>query len=182
MSRSTVHGRAPHEPKTKKDRMMTTRPLRRPPLAAFSLALLASPFASASDSTTVTINATIVGVCKFFTSSPTMNINNTGTGSNIDPSLTGDATGSAAITYRCSNGTAPTFTVPATATISCTTSGTCGSSTMTPTISSTGGGNGTGMGSGQEKTLTVTGTITSTSYQNMSVGSYAGTMTVSIAP
>jgi len=161
---------------------MTTRPLPRSLLATLSMAMLASPLASASDSTTVTINATIVGVCKFFTSSPTMNINNTGTGSNIDPSLTGDATGSAAITYRCSNGTAPTFTVPTTATISCSTSGSCGSSTMTPSITSTGGGNGTGMGSGQDKTLTVTGTITAANYQNMSVGTYSGTMTVSIAP
>ncbi len=161
---------------------MTNRMQMHSLLAAFSLAVLASPAAHASDSRAVTINATIIGVCKFFTASPTMNINNTGTGSNIDPSLAGPATGSALITYRCSNGTAPTFTVPATATVSCTTSGTCGSSTMTPTISHTGGGNGTGMGSGQSKTLTVTGTITQPNYEDAPIGSYSGTMLVSIAP
>jgi hypothetical protein len=151
-------------------------------LVWLSLALLAAPSVQAADSTTVTINATIVGVCKFFTSSPVMSINNTGTGSNIDPSLPGPATGSALIDYRCSNGTAPTFTVPATATVACTTSGSCGTATMTPTIASTGGGSGTGMGSGQTKVLTVTGSIAQADYENAPVGPYSGTMVVSIAP
>jgi len=156
--------------------------IKRSHLAALALAILASPAVQAADSTTVTINATIVGVCKFFTTTPVMNINNTGTGSNIDPSLAGPATGSALINYRCSSGTAPAFTVPATATVTCTTSATCGSATMTPTIASTGGGNGSGMGSGQNKTLTVTGSIAQASYENSPVGPYAGSMVVSIAP
>ena len=47
-------------------------------------AMFGSTGARASDSVSVTVNATIVGVCKFFTSSPVVNITNTGTGSNID--------------------------------------------------------------------------------------------------
>src|SRR5436190_10077237 len=100
-------------------------------LLGVGAAIVASK-AHASDSVSVTVNATIVGVCKFFTAAPVINITNTGVGSNIDPSLAGPASGNAAITYRCSNGTAPTFTVPGTATVTCTTAGTCGATTMTP--------------------------------------------------
>jgi hypothetical protein len=143
---------------------------------------LAAGSAQASDSVSVTVNATIVGVCKFFTSSPVINITNTGTGSNIDPSLAGPATGSVDITYRCSNGTSPSFTVPASATVTCTTAGTCGASTMAPTVGSSNTGAGTGLGSGKDQTLTVTGQITQANYQNAQVGSYSGNMTVSVTP
>lgn len=150
--------------------------------ALMAAALLAAGAAQANDSVSVTVNATVVGVCKFFTSSPVLNITNTGTGSNIDPSLAGPATGSVDVTYRCSNGTTPSFTVPATATVTCTTSGTCGSSTMVPTITSSNTGAGTGLGSGKDQTLTVNGQITQANYQNAQVGSYSGSMTVSVTP
>ena len=114
-------------------------------------------------------------MCKFFTSSPVVNIKNTGT--NIDPSSGTNATGNAAITYRCSNGTGPTFTVPATATVTAS-----GGATMTPDITSANTGAGTGMGSGQDKTLTVTGTITSANFQNAAAGDYTGSITVSVSP
>ena len=136
--------------------------------------------AQASDSVSVTVNATVIGVCKFFTASPVINITNTGTGSNIDPSSATTATGNVAISYRCTNGTAPVFTVPATATVTC---GACsGSPTMVPTISSTNTGAGTGMGTGNNKTLTVTGQIVQANFQNAAVGTYTGSMTVSVTP
>ncbi|MFN7572076.1 MAG: hypothetical protein ACK5TK_11595 [Betaproteobacteria bacterium] len=151
------------------------------PIAA--VAVLMTAFASpavAADNVTVTVNATVTGVCKFFTSSPVVNINNTGTGSNIDPSLAGPATGNAAITYRCSNGTTPTFTVPATATITC--SACAGTPTLTPSIGSTNTGAGSGMGSGNDKTLAVTGTLLQSAYENAAVGAYTGTIVVSVNP
>lgn len=135
--------------------------------------------AMASDSRTVTVNATIVGVCKFFTATPVINITNTASGSNIDPSLAGPATGNVPITYRCSNGTPPSFTVPATATV---TFAGPPSATMTPTITSANTGNGTGLGSGKDQTLTVTATILQAAYENAPVGAYTGTMTVSVTP
>ncbi len=64
--------------------------------AAFA-GLMMSGSALAADSVTVTVNATIVGVCKFFTAAPVVNITNTGTGSNIDPSSATSAIGNAAI-------------------------------------------------------------------------------------
>jgi hypothetical protein len=161
---------------------MSTTKLNRLLLPIAVASAFAAGTAQASDSVDVTVNATIVGVCKFFTSSPVINITNTGTGSNIDPSAAGPASGNVNITYRCSNGTSPTFTVPATATVTCTTSGTCGSSTMVPTVSATNGGAGTGMGSGKDKTLNVVAQITQANYENSPVGSYSGTMTVSVNP
>lgn len=148
--------------------------------AAAMMAMFGATGAQASDSVSVTVNATIVGVCKFFTAAPVANITNTGTGSNIDPSSATTASGNAAITYRCSNGTTPTFTVPATATVTC---ALCtGAPTMTPTVTSSNTGAGTGMGSGNDKTLTVTGTLLQAAFQNAAAGAYTGNITVSVSP
>lgn len=159
---------------------MNIAKLRNALMSVAALGLLASGSAQASDNVTVTVNATIVGVCKFFTAAPVLNLTNTGTGSNIDPSSATSATGNAAITYRCSNGTTPVFTVPATATVTC---GACtGTPTMAPTITSSNTGAGTGLGAGKDQTLTVTGTIVQANFQNSLVGAYTGTMTVSVTP
>jgi len=159
---------------------MNMRHLKVGAIAAATSCLFAASAAQASDSVSVTVNATIVGVCKFFTSSPVINITNAAGG--IDPSSATTASGNAAITYRCSNGTSPTFTVPATATVTCTTSGSCGTTSMAPTVTSSNTGAGTGLGSGKDQTLTVTGQITQANFQNMQVGSYQGNMTVSVSP
>jgi hypothetical protein len=147
--------------------------------AVFAITNLSIPV-SAADSVTVTVNATVTGVCKFFTAAPVININNTGTGSNIDPSLAGPATGNVNITYRCANGTTPVFTVPTTATITC--SACSGTPTLTPGLTSTNAGAGTGMGSSNNKTLTVTGTLLQAAYENAAVGAYTGTVVVSVNP
>jgi len=149
-------------------------------LAAAAVGVLASNAAQAADSVSVTVNATVIGSCKFFTAAPVVNITNTGVGSNIDPSSAITATGAVPITYRCSNGTSPTFTVPATATVTC--AACTGTPTMTPTVTSANTGAGTGLGSGQDKTLTVTGTILQANFQNAAAGAYTGNITVSVAP
>jgi hypothetical protein len=149
-------------------------------LAAIS-AMLVISHARAADSVTVTVNATVSGVCKFNSGqSPIVTIQTSG--GVIDPSAAGPATGNANVLYRCTNGTSPTFNVPATATITCTTSGTCGSSTMAPTMSGSGNAAGTGMGSGQDKTLVVTGQLTSAQYANAQAGDYSGTISVTVTP
>ena len=142
---------------------------------------LAAGSAQASDSVDITVNATITGVCKFFTSSPVINITNTGSGSTIDPSLAGPASGNVNILYRCSNGTSPSFTIPASATVNCTT-GACSGTNMSASTSSTNTGAGTGLGSGKDQTLNVVANITQANYQNALVGAYQGTMTVQVNP
>jgi hypothetical protein len=149
-------------------------------LVAAAVAAFGTGSARASDSVNVTVNATVVGVCKFFTTSPVVDITNTGTGSNIDPSSATTASGNVAITYRCSNGTSPTFTVPATATVTC--AACSGTPTMAATMSSANTGAGTGMGSGQSKTLTVTGQIAQAIFQDAAAGAYTGSITVDVAP
>jgi len=149
-------------------------------LVAAAVAAFGTGSAQASDSVNVTVNATVVGVCKFFTAAPVMNITNTGTGSNIDPSSATTASGNAAIIYRCSNGTSPTFTVPATATVTCALCS--GTPTMTPTITSANTGAGTGMGTGKDQTLTTTGQITQANFQNAAAGVYTGSILVSVTP
>ncbi|MFO1396080.1 MAG: hypothetical protein U1F48_03360 [Burkholderiales bacterium] len=126
------------------------------------------------------MKATIVPVCRFFTNSPVINIRNTGSGSTIDPSLVTTASGNVGISYRCSNGTAPTFVVPATATLTC--AACSGLPTMAATMSSTNNGAGTGLGTGKNRTLTVTGQIPASVYQNARVGAYSGTLTISVTP
>jgi hypothetical protein len=131
----------------------------------------------------VSLNATVMPVCRFFTAAPVVNIRNVGTsGRNIDPSTTVTGTGSAAIRYRCTNQTMPTFTVPATVTLTC--GGCPGTPTMPAVITSTndGAGRGLGAGGGRNRTLTVTGQITPAVFQNARAGAYSGTMTITVTP
>jgi hypothetical protein len=128
-----------------------------------------------------TVSAKVLAICKFDSGqAPVVTIANSG--ATIDPSLPGPATGMAAILYRCTSGTTPTFTVPSPVTVTCTTAGTCGATTMAPTLTSVNSGPGTGFGSGNDKTLTVTGQLTAAQYQNMQVGTYKGTVTVTVTP
>lgn len=149
-------------------------------IAVGVLGLAAAIPAAASDSATVTVNATVIAVCKFDTSSATITIKNGGAGDTIDPSMTGDATGTATLDYRCSKGTTPGFsTTPASpTTVVCSTAGTCGTSTMPVSVTFSGATAGTGMGSGQGQQVTVTGKILEADYVNADVGSYTRAVTV----
>jgi hypothetical protein len=161
------------------DRMTPQR--RRPVLLAAALLALFTTDAVPADSTSSTVTAQVLGVCKFGGGqAPVVTIANSGT--TIDPSLPGPATGQAAVLYRCTSGTTPAFTVPSPVTVTCTTAGTCGATTMAPTLNSSNSGAGTGFGSGNDQTLTVTGQLTAAQYQNMQVGTYSGTVTVTVTP
>lgn len=147
-------------------------------LPAFALAF-ACGGAHATGTTAVTVNATVVPVCKFITRTATIAIRNTGTsGSNIDPSSATTATGSVNVTYRCTNRTTPVFAIPATATLTC--SACAGTPTMPATITSTNTGNGGGFT--VNRTLRLTGSITQAVFQNARAGAYTGTMTISVTP
>jgi hypothetical protein len=135
--------------------------------------------ANGADSVNVTVQATVNGVCKFNSGqTPVVTVANSG--ANIDPSVATTATGSANVLYRCTNGTAPTFTVPTPATITCTTAGTCGATTMSSTMTSS--NTGAGAGFTTDKTLTVTGTILQAGFQNAQAGTYSGVISVSVTP
>jgi hypothetical protein len=151
--------------------------------AVLALAALWATAALAADNVAVTLNASVVPVCRFFTAAPVVNVRNTGaSGSNINPSLATTATGSAVILYRCTNGIAPTFAVPTSATLTCSACG--GSPTLIASIASTnnGAGRGFGTGGGRNRRLTITGTIAPAVFQDAHVGAYSGTMTVTVTP
>jgi hypothetical protein len=137
----------------------------------------------AADTISVPVSATVLGVCKFATGqTPSVVIANSGT--NIDPSVAGNATGSANITYSCTNGTTPSFglTGGATLTLTCSTSGTCGSSTMAAAMTLTPPAPATGQGMNTNLTLVLTGTIPSTTYGTAAEGTYSATQQVTINP
>jgi len=155
------------------------------------LAAAAAGFASiavalpvrAADSITVPVSATVLGVCKFSTpQSPSVVIANTG--ANIDPSLGGNATGSANILYRCTTGAVPSFALTggATLTLTCSTAGTCGASTMAATMSLTPPGSPNGQGFATDLTLVLSGTIPSATYSTMAAGTYSASQVVTINP
>jgi hypothetical protein len=150
-------------------------------LAVSSLSVLFAASAAQADTQVVTVNAQIIGICKYNTGqSPVVTVANTG--ATIDPSLAGPATGSANVLYKCTNGTTPVFTGPATATVTCTTAGTCGATTMAPAMTYVTGGNGAGFSGGKDKTLVVDGQLTQVQYQDMQSGTYSGTVTVTVTP
>ena len=150
-------------------------------LFAAAMSALFTTDAAPADSTSSTVTAQVLGVCKFDSGqAPVVTIANSG--ATIDPSRPGPATGQAAVLYRCTSGTTPAFTVPSPVTVTCKTAGTCGATTMAPTLSSNNTGAGTGFASGNDKTLTVTGQLTAAQYQNMQAGTYSGTVTVTVTP
>ncbi len=147
-------------------------------MVAAAAGVLAASAAQA-DTQLVTVNAQIIGICKFNSGqTPVVTVANSG--ATINPSLAGPATGSANVLYKCTNGTVPVFTGPATATVTCTTAPTCGVTTMPPAMTYTGGGNGSGFS--VNKTLVVAGQLTQLQYQDMQAGTYSGTVTVTVTP
>lgn len=161
----------------------STRWMRAAAAAAGIASMVAALPVRAADTISVPVSATVLGVCKFATGqSPSVVIANSG--ANIDPSLAGNATGSANITYSCTNGTSPTFglTGGATLTLTCSTSGTCGASTMAATMSLTPPAPATGQGMNTNLTLVLTGTIPSTTYGTAAEGTYSANQQVTINP
>jgi hypothetical protein len=100
-----------------------------------------------ADNVTVSLNTTVLPVCRFAASPSDPAI--------ISKADNGAAWLSGAITYRCTNGVAPTFAI--TATIGCPA---CVNAASGPAIVSESGAMGRGMGSGRELTLLVAGPAT----------------------
>jgi len=141
--------------------------------------MLATP-ARAADSIDVPVSANVVGVCKFSTGqSPSVVIANSGV--DIDPSLAGNATGSANVLYRCTNGTVPTFALTGGATLTLTCIA-CGGATMAATMTLTPPASPNGQGFATDLTLQLSGTIPSATYGTAAIGTYNGTQTVTVNP
>lgn len=153
---------------------MTTQRFLRKAFPATLLALSCG-LAAAADSTTLAVSASVSAICTFNTTSYALAFGA------IDPSGTVDKTATANVTYKCTNGTAPSSIAPASGGLSRTMSD-GGSNTLAYTLSMGAMADGTGFGSGETKTVVVTGTITPTQFQNAAAASYSEDVTLDIAP
>lgn len=158
--------------------------------AALGLLVGLPTVASAQTSTaTVTINASVVPVCRF-TSGQTGNTLNFGV---LDQSNATDMSLSTnAIKYQCTVGTPAYFKFASASGASSPTKSAAPAlsgflvDTTDPTkkigvnYQGTYGGNGTGLGAGQDKTFGFTATIPGANKQNAPIGTYADTVTISI--
>lgn len=134
---------------------------------------------AAADTQSLSVTASVTGVCKFNTGqSPVLAFGA------IDPSGLGNATGSASVLYRCTKDTSATVSNAVTGARTLTGSGTAAGDTMTYDLSFTSGGTGTGtgFGAGTDITLVVGGTIIPADFQNKKAGPYAETVTLTVTP
>lgn len=115
--------------------------------------ILVSGGAGAAESVTVSIQTTVLPVCRFMGSIVP--------GSTISGAGDGASSPTGAITYQCTNGVAPTFAI--TASTGC--PGCPDASASAPVIVSDSRVVGRGMGSGRELTLVVAAPITPASVQ-----------------
>lgn len=140
--------------------------------------------AALADTQSLSVQAAVVGVCKFNTGqSPVLTLTNDPLG--IDPSSTTSATGTVDVLYRCTNNTSATVSSAVTGSRTLTGSGTAAGQTMTYTLAFDSGATGLGSGfgaAGSDITLTVSGTITATNFQGKRAGPYAETVTLTVTP
>jgi hypothetical protein len=122
----------------------------------------------AAESVSVAIHTTVLPVCRFSASVPLA-------ATQTDSAVA--ATGTA-MTYRCTNGTAPTFTITgATGCAAC--------SELQHTafvLSPEGGSTGRGFGDGRDLTIVVTGPIAPTPFQIAAIGAVSGVVSVTVSP
>lgn len=132
--------------------------------------------ANAAGSHTVSIAAAVTGKCTFNSGASTVSLT-------VDPSLTTDVTGPAAVLYKCTKGVSPTM-VPASGSTSSATGGNLvgGTESFAYTYSTAAGGAGTGFGSGQDKTYGVTVTVNQGAAANVSAATYTDTIVVTLTP
>ena len=147
-------------------------------LAIVVLAVVAfAGAAMAVDTNTLTVNANVVGTCKFNTATSTLNFT-------LDPSAGGNVTANTSVTYWCTKGQAASGVA---ADNGAHWSGTSRQMAMSPTdlipysLTLTGGA---GMGGGPTSPLTldISGTVLGTDYTSAAAGAYMDTVTLTLNP
>lgn len=146
-------------------------------LLIVAIAMIAlSGVASASDTATVTVSATVVGTCKFLTDGSVS--------FSLDPSVGGNVSGTVTQpTFWCTKGTSYTITDDDGLNESGTTHQMKHAS-LNEYIPYSFSYTSTGTGSGRTTTLTmnIASSVNEADYQNASAGSYSDTVTLTINP
>jgi hypothetical protein len=145
--------------------------------------LIAAGSAHALDTHTVTVNATVVGTCKFNSATSTVTLTNNGT--DIDPSLAVAATGNTDVTFRCTKNANSSISIGGVAYAGALTRTlSSGGDNMSYTFTLTGATqSGTGFGAGgSDLTLNIAGSIAASVVQAAAAGAYSDSVVLSINP
>jgi len=144
-------------------------------LALVALSSL-SGLASAADSSTLAVSATVKGVCKFSAASTPLAF------ADIDPSATTNAVITANLLYRCTKNTAGAAITTSDGVLATRTMTAGGGQTL-PYSLSFGSAPGVGNGFGAAvQTIVVTGTITVAQFQGAEAATYSENVSLSITP
>jgi spore coat protein U-like protein len=132
----------------------------------------------AADSNNIAVSTTVIPICKFNSSTSTLNFV-------MDPSSTADATASTSLTYWCTKGSTATVTTSNglyAAGFSPRMRHTTLVTLFLPYTLSLVGATQTGLGKTAPLTLTINGTVLNASYINAHVGTYGDTVTITVSP
>lgn len=153
--------------------------MRRVSLFGVALALIAlAGTAMAADTNSLTVSASVVGVCKFSSATSTLSFGN------LDPSAVTDVTPPPTlINFWCTKGVTDSITVGGSGTGTLNTRSMAGP--VGDTIPYTLNWNppaGSNAGPGSPRTLSIAGTVLGTDYAGKSAGAYSDIVTISITP
>ncbi len=144
------------------------------------VAAIAGTAFAAPPNATVVVTGVIPGVCHFDTV-PALNLN-------LDPAAGGPATGTANLTFWCTNGTSWALSDPIgntgtyAGTLTCTTAGTCGANTISYTLTYNNISGGPTAGRTDVRTSVLTATVPLVNFQDLPQGTYSQNVTFTIAP
>ncbi|MGH8849475.1 MAG: Csu type fimbrial protein [Casimicrobiaceae bacterium] len=145
-----------------------------------SVGLIATGFAYAADTSNMTVQATVVGSCKF-NSTPTLDFGN------LDPASASNGAGSSTISFWCTKGSNYTVTAGNGSNYDAANStrrmkGPGATDLMAYSLTLPAGATGTGAGKSSAITFAVTGTVPNANYINATVGSYTDTVQMAVNP
>jgi spore coat protein U-like protein len=151
--------------------------MRKSMVVFIALVVLAAGGAAWADTNTLTVQASVLGTCRFSSSTSTLSFGA------LDPSVGTDVSGSTTTNYWCTKGVTALITpgfgehrVGTTRQMI-----DIGSGDLIP-YSLTFAGSGTPAGPGSPLTLTITGNVLGTDYISKSAGGYSDTVLITLAP
>ena len=144
-----------------------------------ALAVFAAGGAAWADTNTLTVQASVVGTCKFTSPDSTLNF------PPLDPSVGTDVSGSSSTTFWCTKGVTPAFTPD----LGAHSGGgltrrmlDIGSGEFIPYSLSLAGDAIPSGGPGSPRTLTISGNVLGTNYISKPAGGYSDTVVISLTP
>ena len=143
-----------------------------------ALAVLAAGGAAWADTNTLTVQATVLGTCKFFSPDSTLSFGA------LDPSVGADVSGSTTTNYWCTKGVTAIINPGLGEHAAGTTRQMedVGSGDLIPYSLSLTGDSTASAGPGSLRTLTITGNVVGTDYISKSAGGYSDIVLISLTP